>query len=85
MLTLNLSFCHQGNILKTLPKSIFHGRNLIRIGHTNKRYQDYNILSLEDELMLAESKLIFKWSKQELPQGLKSLISERNNRTLRNR
>jgi len=71
------------NLNKTLKRVI---RKLgPRIRHTNKRYLDYNILSLEDELMLAESKLIFKWSKQELPQGLKNLISERNNRTLRNR
>jgi len=44
------------------------------------------MLKLEDELKLAEIKIIWRWNKERLPQGLKNIITERiGNRNLRNR
>ena len=53
--------------------------------HTSKRLVDYNILNLEDKLKLAECKIIWKWSKNELPKGIMPLIVEKHNLRLRNR
>ncbi len=56
-----------------------------RTRHTNVRLVDYNIMTLQNELDLAEYKLIYKWQKQEIPTGLKDIIEEKNNQRLRNR
>ncbi len=53
--------------------------------HTNDRLRDLKILKLEDELQVAESKIIWRWIKNKIPQGLKDIIKERNNQSLRNR
>ncbi len=44
-----------------------------------------SILKLEDELRIAENKIVWKWLKADIPDGLKDIISERNTLTLRNR
>jgi len=56
-----------------------------KIRHTIQRQLDYNILSLPDELRLAESKIISKWNKKELPEGIMDIIQERTDARLRNR
>ncbi len=43
------------------------------------------ILKLEDELKIAESKIVWRWLKNKIPLGLKNIIVERNSRNLRNR
>jgi hypothetical protein len=53
--------------------------------HTNERLRKYEILRLEDELKLAEVKMIWKWEKKKIALGLKDIIIERNNRNLRSR
>ncbi len=57
-----------------------------RIQHTNDRLREHNILKLEDELKLGEIKLIWRWLKNRLPNGLKYIITERHSTVnLRNR
>ncbi len=56
-----------------------------KIRHTIRRQLDYNILSLPDELRLAESKIISKWNRKELPEGIMDIIQERTDARLRNR
>ncbi len=53
--------------------------------HTNKRLMDNKILKLEDELKIAEVKLIWRWLKNKIPFGLRDIIAERNSVNLRNR
>ena len=43
------------------------------------------ILKIEDELKIAESKLIWRWNKKKIPLGLSTLIEERVDNRLRNR
>jgi hypothetical protein len=53
--------------------------------HTNKRLSDYEIMPLSDEVKLAEDKLIWRWEKKDLPQGIMDIIQEKTNLRLRNR
>ena len=57
----------------------------IRHQHTNERLAEHKILKLEDELVIAESKIIWRWIKNKLPLGLKTIICERGQRNLRRR
>jgi len=43
------------------------------------------ILKLEDELKIAEIKIVWRWLKNKIPLGLKDIIEERNVANLRNR
>ena len=52
--------------------------------HTFNRLQEHNILKLQHELEIQESKFIWKWSKGKVPSSLKSVIIEKPN-TLRSR
>jgi len=53
--------------------------------HTNNRLMEHKILKLEDELKIAEVKIIWRWIKNKIPLGLKDIIIERNSINLRNR
>ncbi len=53
--------------------------------HTNKRLKDLQILKVDEEIKLAEIKIIYRWEKNKIPAGLKELLSERANNNLRNR
>ena len=53
--------------------------------HTNERLVEHRILKLEDELKIAEAKIIWRWNKKKLPLGLTSIIEERVDQRLRNR
>jgi hypothetical protein len=44
-----------------------------------------SILKIENELEIAESKIIWRWNKKIIPKGLKSIITEVANENLRNR
>jgi hypothetical protein len=61
----------------------------IKIGkrkqHTHERLIEHKILKLEDELKVAEAKLIWRWNKKKIALGLRSLIEERVDNRLRNR
>jgi hypothetical protein len=48
------------------------------------RLKNLSILKLEDELLLAESKVIWRWDKNQIPIALKPLLIE-NNVNLRER
>ena len=56
----------------------------IRKQHTNERLIEHRILKFEDELRLAESKLIWSWKKNKIPIGLQNIIETRGNNNLRN-
>jgi len=56
-----------------------------KIRHTTKRLVDYNILSLQDEVRIAECKFVYKWDKKFLPLGIRDIIQEKPNLRLRNR
>ena len=47
--------------------------------HTLNRLKEHQILKIEDELAVQETKLVWKWDKQKLPPGTQSLIIERVN------
>ncbi len=53
--------------------------------HTNERLKEHKILKLEDELKIAEIKMIWRWDKQKIPNGLKDIITENTTLNLRNR
>jgi len=57
----------------------------VRRQHTNNRLIEHKILKLEDELKLAELKIIWRWNKKRIPLGLANILTERDNRQLRNR
>jgi len=57
----------------------------IRKQHTNERLREHKILKLEDELRLSEVKIIWRWEKKKIPEGLNSLIREETGMNLRNR
>ncbi len=57
----------------------------IRRQHTNTRLVEHKMLKLEDELKLSEIKIIWRWIKKKIPQGLKDIITEHVGRQLRNR
>ena len=46
--------------------------------HTITRLKNNNILKLEDELTVQESKFVWRWEKGKLPNSLKQLIIEKN-------
>ena len=52
--------------------------------HTLNRLQEHKILKLEHELVIQESRFIWKWSKGKVPTSLSSVIVEKPN-TLRSR
>jgi hypothetical protein len=45
--------------------------------HTLNRLKEHGILKLEDELHLQESKCLWKWDKNKIPNSLKNIVSER--------
>ena len=47
--------------------------------HTLNRLTELNILKLEHELEIQESKLVWKWAKNKVPSSLKALIVEKQN------
>jgi len=53
--------------------------------HTDQRLAENKILKFNDELRLAELKILYRWEKKEIPPGLKTIITEMNNRNLRSR
>ena len=53
--------------------------------HTNERLKEHRILKLEDELKIAESKIIWRWNKKLIPKGLSNIITENTTVNLRNR
>jgi hypothetical protein len=57
----------------------------MRNQHTNARLAEHRILKLEDELKLSELKIIWRWTKKRIPNGLNGIITERVGRQLRNR
>ncbi len=58
----------------------------LRKQHTNERLIEHGILKFEDELKISEIKIVWRWSKNRLPDGIKNIITERqNNLNLRNR
>ena len=66
-------------VLKQLNK-LLH-KSWSKIGgkkiHTLNRLEKYQILKLEDELAIQESKILWKWDNGKIPQGLKDIITER--------
>ncbi len=75
------------NSLTDLKKLI--KKSLTKIGkrkqHTNDRLKKHGILKIEDELKIAESKIIWRWEKGKIPLGLINIIEERTGNNLRNR
>ena len=57
----------------------------VRHQHTNERLIEHKILKLEDELRIAESKIIWRWIKNKIPLGLKNIITIRGQQNLRRR
>jgi hypothetical protein len=55
--------------------SKFGRRNM----HTLNRLYNFKLLKIEDELLIQESKLLWKWDKDKIPISLKDIITERNN------
>ena len=56
-----------------------------RTQHTNSRLCENKILKFEDELKLAEMRIVWRWEKKKIPLGLKDIITESANIRLRNR
>lgn len=48
--------------------------------HTLNRLQKFSILKLEDELLIQESKFLWKWHNKKLPRSLNTIIEEKNDR-----
>jgi len=48
--------------------------------HTLNRLKKYSILSLKDEIILQESKYLWRWEKKILPSSLFNIITERIDR-----
>jgi len=53
--------------------------------HSNERLKEHKILKLEDDLKIAEIKLIWRWEKKKISLGLTNIIAERQIGTLRHR
>ena len=70
--------------LRTQVKKIWSKIGLRKI-HTNERLTTNEILRIDDELKIAEIKLIWRWEKNKIPLGLKQIIEEKQLPTLRNR
>lgn len=75
-----------GNLteLKKLLKRIW-SKIGIRRQHTNTRLMKHGILKFDDEVAMSEIKLVWRWEKNKIPLGLKSIIVEKLTRQLRNR
>jgi len=48
--------------------------------HTNKRLLEFGLLTLKDELLIQESKFLWKWNNQSAPKSLNQLIEEKVDR-----
>ncbi len=48
--------------------------------HTNKRLLEHGLLTLKDELLIQESKFIWKWNNKTVPKSLNQLIEEKVDR-----
>ncbi len=48
--------------------------------HTNKRLLENELLSLKDELLIQESKLLWKWNNKSLPKALHQILKEKVDR-----
>jgi hypothetical protein len=46
--------------------------------HTLNRLKQLNILQLEDELLIQESKFFWRWDSKELPRSLITVLKEKN-------
>jgi len=57
----------------------------MRNQHTHERLKELMILKMEDELKIAEMKIIYRWEKKKIPLGLSDILVERVNNNLRNR
>ena len=57
----------------------------MRRQHTNERLLEHKILKLEDELSISEAKIIWRWEKNKIPLGIKSILTEIPTNNLRNR
>jgi len=53
--------------------------------HTLTRLRTHNILKIEDELLIQESKVVWRWEKKILPKALMNLIVEKNDNLRRRR
>jgi hypothetical protein len=62
--------------LKSLLKKIWSKIGQRKV-HTNQRLREQKIIKLEDELKISELKVIWRWLKNKIPLGLKSIIIER--------
>ena len=51
-----------------------------RFMHTNQRLIQNNLLKLEDELLIQEAKIVWKWDKRKIPKSLQPVIEEKNDR-----
>ena len=71
------------NLKKLIKKS--WSKIGLRRQHTNERLVEHKILKLEDELRIAEAKIIWRWEKNKIPLGIKSIIIETDSNNLRNR
>jgi len=45
--------------------------------HTLNRLQKFELLKLEDEMLVQESKIIWKWEKKKIPNSLNNIITEK--------
>ena len=70
--------------LRTQIKQIWSKIGLRKI-HTNERLITNEILRIDDELKIAEIKIIWRWEKSKIPLGLKLIIEEKQFLTLRKR
>ena len=57
----------------------------MRRQHTNDRLREHKIIKLEDELRIAEVKIIWRWLKDKFPLGIKDITVEITTNNLRNR
>jgi len=48
--------------------------------HTYERLINGEMLSLKDEILIQESKILWKWNMNQLPKSLKAIIEEKNDR-----
>jgi len=51
-----------------------------RYMHTSERLINGEMLSLQDEILIQESKILWKWNMNQLPKSLKPIIEEKNDR-----
>jgi len=53
--------------------------------HTLARLKQLEILKIEDELSIQESKIVWRWEKEKLPQALRDIIKEKQDNLRRRR